>query len=171
MKNIKIALLLVIPFAQNVVFAGGNKDKLMQMNAVQYLNAQVRLVAPSAQVRVSDEEFDNFIAKMKRKDDNEIILREYFAARRNGDVLYTQCRLPVEGEITKPEISLRELLETINDVEIKKSVIKKVVRHSMEREAMIIRTPRGTNGEPAYNFQVLDNTQQMVECILKFSKK
>lgn len=175
MKKIKIALLCVIILVQNLLLAIGSKgkpasanhDHLMQMNALQYLKGTVKLVSPHIDVSMSDEEFDAFISRVKRTDDNPDILRKYFNHWRKEDVLYTQCRLPMVGGIAKEEITLKELLLTIDDNEVKKAIINKVVVHSMKREVMFIKTPRGPQGIPAYNLEVPDNKQQMIDIILK----
>jgi hypothetical protein len=179
MKKLKITLLCITILVQNLlVAAGGNKgksagnnqDKIMEMNALQYLNGTVKLVAPDADISMPDQEFETFMRRVTKKDDDADRLRTYFSQWRNGDVLHTQCRLPVVGEIAQKELSLRTLLKTITDAEVREAIINKVVVHSMKRESMFIKTPRGQDGKPAYDIQVPDNKDLMIATIVKLFK-
>ncbi len=179
MKIVKIALLLVIAFARNGVFAGGGKKKIIaikhvnpiESDALQYLKRAVKIVSPETDISMSEKQFNEFLRKIKRSEDDETILRNYFSRWRNSDVLYNQCYLPHEGEMAQEEITLRDLLQTIRDQDVKKAIINKVIGHSINRERMLINTPRGPQGKPKYNLEVIDNREDMIKAILSLANK
>ncbi len=180
MKNIKIALLLGMTLVQNSVRAGGghskpsdnNDEMFLQTTAVKYLEGFVTLVPKDFDENMPEEDFNTFVTKMTRENDDKDNVKNYFAEWRKTDVLYSECHIHESVETIIKDVPLKKLLATVSDDKVKKEIISKVLDHSIKRTAVIMETPRGPQGTPANKAPLVpdDSSKKMIELILELSK-